>query len=146
MSTLSIVIKVTGRYNYEYKARPFWRAFAGGEVLPAATKGMVIEMEDMIKRIIEMDRQARQITEQAQSAKLNSAAAIEKKKQKLRDGYLAQARAQVEQNNEAEQDAADRDWDEIRQKYSLLTQKLDAQFAANREEWVERLFERTLNS
>lgn len=102
-------------------------------------------MEDMIKRIIEMDRQARRMTEQAQSAKLNSAAAIEKKKQKLRDEYLAQARAQVEQNNEAEQDAANRDWDRIQQRYSRQAQKLDEQFAAHREEWVAQLFKRTLS-
>ena len=108
-------------------------------------KGMVIEMEDMIKRIIEMDRQARQITEQAQSAKLNSTAAIEKKKQRLRDEYLAQARAQVEQNNETEQNAANRDWDQIQQRYSRRAQKLDEQFAANREKWVAQLFERTLS-
>ncbi|MGI6260847.1 MAG: hypothetical protein ACOYJR_03300 [Acutalibacteraceae bacterium] len=102
-------------------------------------------MEDMIKRIIEMDRQARQITEQAQSAKLNSTAAIEKKKQRLRDEYLAQARAQVEQNNETEQNAANRDWDQIQQRYSRRAQKLDEQFAANREKWVAQLFERTLS-
>ena len=124
--------------------RPGWLA-GNYYYFPDATKGMVIEMEDMIKRIIEMDRQARRMTEQAQSAKLNSAAAIEKKKQKLRDEYLAQARAQVEQNNEAEQDAATRDWDRIQQRYSQQAQKLDEQFAAHREEWVAQLFKRTLS-
>ena len=107
-------------------------------------KGMVIEMEDMIKRIVEMDRQARQITEQAQSAKLNSTAAIEKKKQKLRDEYFVQAQAQVEQNNEAEQAAAKTDWEKIQQQYSRRAQKLDEKFAANREKWVNELFERTI--
>jgi len=101
-------------------------------------------MENMIKRIVEMDRQARQITEQAQSAKLNSAAAIEKKKQKLRDEYLAQARAQVEQNNHAEQAAAVEDWEKIQQKYSRRAQQLDEKIAANREKWVNELFERTI--
>ena len=101
-------------------------------------------MEDMIKRIVEMDRQARQITEQAQSAKLNSTAAIEKKKQKLRDEYFVQAQAQVEQNNEAEQAAAKKDWEKIQQQYSRRAQKLDEKFAANREKWVNELFERTI--
>ena len=107
-------------------------------------KGAAAEMEDMIKRIVEMDRQARQMTEQAQNAKLNSAAAIEKKKQKLRDEYLAQARVLVEQNNEAEQKAADLDWERIQQRYSRRAQKLDEQFAANREQWVTQLFNRTI--
>lgn len=107
-------------------------------------KGLIIKMEDMIKRIIEMDRQARRITEQAQSAKLNSTAAIEKKKQKLRQEYLAQARAQVEQNNLAEQNAAARDWEKIQEQYRRRAQQLDEKFAANREKWVEELFERTV--
>lgn len=146
MSILSLVFEETRRYNIEIRNAIFGTAFTGNSPrFSAAMKGMVIEMEDMIKRIIEMDRQARQITEQAQSAKLNSTAAIEKKKQRLRDEYLAQARAQVEQNNETEQNAANRDWDQIQQRYSRRAQKLDEQFAANREKWVAQLFERTLS-
>ena len=142
MSILSLVFEETRRYNIEIRNAIFGTAFTGNS--PRFSAAMK-EMEDMIKRIIEMDRQARQITEQAQSAKLNSTAAIEKKKQRLRDEYLAQARAQVEQNNETEQNAANRDWDQIQQRYSRRAQKLDEQFAANREKWVAQLFERTLS-
>lgn len=101
-------------------------------------------MEDMIRRIVEMDQEARRITEQAQAAKLSSTAAIEKKKQKLRDEYLAQARVQVEQNNETEQHAADLEWQMIQQQYAERTKMLDEKFSENREKWIDELFARTV--
>ena len=54
-------------------------------------------MQEMIKRILEMDEQARQLTEDASSMRMQAEMTVEEKSQALKDEYLTRARKKVEQ-------------------------------------------------
>ena len=49
-------------------------------------------MQEMIKRILEMDEQARQLTEDASSMRMQAEMTVEEKSQALKDEYLTRAR------------------------------------------------------
>lgn len=101
-------------------------------------------MENMIKRIVEMDEKARQITEEAQRARSGSAEAIAQKREELRAEYLDKARARIERNRQTEQAAADVEWQEIEKKYQALGAGLDKKFEAHHGEWAEAIFRRVI--
>ncbi|MGI6263842.1 MAG: hypothetical protein ACOYJY_00020 [Acutalibacteraceae bacterium] len=101
-------------------------------------------MEDIIKRIIEVDRQARRTTEAAQREKLDSEREINEKVQALRERYLQQARRRIEINGEMDRTIIDQKWEKIRAHYDAQEQAMEQAFAAHRDEWVRALVERTL--
>ena len=67
-------------------------------------------MENMIKRIVEMDQKARQITEAAQREKLDSEKEIAEKAAQLRADYLERARRRIQLNSDTERAAAEKAW------------------------------------
>lgn len=111
--------------------------------LPSSLKVGVF-MENMIKRIVEMDEKARELTQDAQRAKVDSAADIAKKKQEMRDDYLARARQRIKVNAKTEQEAADAEWKETEQKYQDLSQQMDETYRARCGEWVEQIVSRVV--
>ncbi len=96
-------------------------------------------MENMIKRIVQMDEQARLLTQDAQRAKVDSAAGIAQKKKEMREDYISRARSRIKENEKAEQAAAEAEWKEIEQKYQRMTQQMDETYHARREQWVEHI-------
>ena len=67
-------------------------------------------MEAMIKRIIDIDEKAREITDAAQRERKDSEEEIVEKARRLRDDYLEKARARIRTNLETEQKLADEEW------------------------------------
>lgn len=65
-------------------------------------------MENMIRRIVEMDQKARQITEAAQREKLDSEKEIAEKAAQLRADYLERARRRIQLNSDTERAAAEK--------------------------------------
>ncbi len=101
-------------------------------------------MENMIKRIVEMDEKAREITQEAQRSKLDSAADIAQKKQAMRNDYLERARKRIKMNERTEQQAADAEWEETVQKYRDRTKELDETYRAHCGEWVDQIVARVI--
>ena len=62
-------------------------------------------MEEMIKRIIDMDRKAQEITEAARREKLESEKELVKRAEALKEEYLDRARRRIQINAETEQTA-----------------------------------------
>ena len=60
-------------------------------------------MEEMIKRIIDMDRKAQEITEAARREKLESEKELVKRAEALKEEYLDRARRRIQINAETEQ-------------------------------------------
>ena len=98
-----------------------------------------VDMENMIKRIVEMDEKARELTQDAQRAKVDSAADIAIKKQQMRDEYPDRARKRIKVNEKTEQEAADAEWKKTEQKYKDLAQQMDETYNTHHEEWVKQI-------
>ena len=101
-------------------------------------------MEAMIKRIIDMDKKAREITESAQKEKLTSEKEIAEKAKSMREDYLGRARRRIQINDETERRLAENSWKDRELFYESQRKKLEETFSARREELTEAIVENVL--
>ena len=92
-------------------------------------------MEEMIKRIIDMDKKAREITDAAQQEKIDCEKEIAQK--------AAQLRIQV--NAETERTLAEQEWRRQKAKYDKQREDLEASYGAHHEEWVKQIVANVLS-
>lgn len=99
-------------------------------------------MQNMIKRIIEMDKQARALNDDAQERRDGAAQAVEQKKEEVRRNYLALAQQRIDVIREAEtQDARER-MDEITRHNGEVIARMEQTVERERDRWVAEIVER----
>ncbi|MCI8554113.1 MAG: hypothetical protein HFJ80_04115 [Clostridiales bacterium] len=98
-------------------------------------------MEAMIRRIIEMDQKARQITDAAEQEKTDSEKEIAERAAQLRDTYLKQARERISKNAETERRLADEEWGRREAYYTGQSSRLEQLIQSKREEWIQQIVE-----
>ncbi len=96
-------------------------------------------MEEMIKRIIDMDKKAREITDAAQQEKIDCEKEIAQKAAQLRGEYLERARRRIQVNAETERTLAEQDWQKQKAKYDGQRQTLRASYDTHHEDWVKQI-------
>ena len=101
-------------------------------------------MENMIRRIIDMDRKAQDITEAAQREKLESEKEIAEKAKALKEDYLSRARRRIQINNETERTLAEQKWKKREEAYAAQLQKLEQTYASRREELTKAIVDHVL--
>ncbi len=101
-------------------------------------------MEDIIKRIVEMDKRAREITDAARQEKLDAGPEIEQKASALREEYLGRARRRAEINGETERTIAEQNWRKRAAVYTKRTEQMQAYYNAHSDELVDQLVARVL--
>lgn len=101
-------------------------------------------MEAMIKRIIDMDKKAREITEDAQKEKLDSEKEIAENARKLRENYLEKARNRIQLNAETERAAAEQNWQRTDAHYAEQLRRLEEVFASRRGELTDAIVRNVL--
>ena len=101
-------------------------------------------MQEMIKRILEMDEQARQLTEDASSMRMQAEMTVEEKSQALKDEYLTRARKKVEQLEEKERGFAEEEWEQTQKTYAGVMDSLDRTAERNKDAWIKTIVNRTL--
>lgn len=99
-------------------------------------------MEDMIRRIVEMDKKAREITDAAQREKLDSEKEIAERAARLREDYLTRARRRIQINRETEQVIAEQEWKKAKSRYDEMERRMNEQFAQQGDDWVEQIVRR----
>ncbi len=87
-------------------------------------------MEEMIKRIIDMDKKAREITDAAQQEKIDCEKEIAQKAAQLRSDYLERARRRIQVNAETERTLAEQEWRRQKAKYDKQREDLEASYGA----------------
>lgn len=101
-------------------------------------------MEDMVKKIIEMDEHAREISTSAQEEAKNSLNEIQKAKNEIHDKYFNRAKRRLQLNQEAEQERTDLAIKEIEKNYRELMKKMERTYKENKQQWIEEIFKRTI--
>ena len=76
-------------------------------------------MQDMIKKIVDMDEKAQEITEEAKRSKALSAQEIAETKERIRENYLARARKRIELNRIQEKNQARQILADAEKKYEV---------------------------
>lgn len=93
-------------------------------------------MQDMIKKIIQMDKDARRLKEEALQRKADSAQAAAAKRQEVFDNYLLMARNRVETIRNVEMQSADEQAKVIDERSREAAEKLRSRLEESREQWV----------
>jgi len=101
-------------------------------------------MRDMISQIMEMDKKAREATEQVQKDKLNLEQEIILLKQRIREKYILRARKRIAKNKVTEQEQANKKINEISREQEKISQELDKLYLENSELWVQKIFNRVV--
>ena len=81
-------------------------------------------MQDMIKKIVDMDEKAQEITEEAKRSKALSAQEIAETKERIRENYLARARKRIELNRIQEKNQARQILSDAEKKYEVQLIKM----------------------
>lgn len=101
-------------------------------------------MENIIKRIVDMDKKAREITEAAYREKLDSEKDIQEKANQLREEYLALARRRIQINRDTERAILEQDWVKSQARYKVMMEKLDSLYSEHKEEWISAIVNRVI--
>ena len=96
-------------------------------------------MEDMIAKIVEMDKKARDMTDEAQQNKLDYKQHILRKKERIKNEYLERAKKRIAINQQSAQKKADDYMKVIEERDSAIIKELENTYAKNGDKWVESI-------
>lgn len=101
-------------------------------------------MENMIKKIVDADNEAKALEQAAIQEKETLEKQIDEEAQAIYDKYMSDAEETVMRNNANEENKARQQLDEIRKKHGSLKIKLQSDFEQNCDKWVDEIVRRTL--
>ena len=101
-------------------------------------------MQDIIKKIIEIDHMAQKMTDDALALKGEAEKSIEKDKRALRDKYIERARKRVEVTAEIEEKFLEESLQEINSRYSAIAKKLNDTYDENHGKWAGEIYKRVI--
>ena len=96
-------------------------------------------MQDMIKKIVDMDEKAQEITEEAKRSKALSAQEIAETKERIRENYLARARKRIELNRIQEKNQARQILADAEKKYEVQLIKMQELYRQQGCKWVDAI-------
>ena len=101
-------------------------------------------MEDMIAKIIEMDKKARELNEKAQKTKIDYEHQVVIKKETIKNDYLERAKKRIAINQQTAQKRADEKLAGIQAKNQAVSEKLEKLYADNGDKWVDEIVSRVI--
>ncbi len=99
-------------------------------------------MEDMISKILDMDKKARDLTDEAQRSKIDFEKDILQKKEQIKNDYLNRAKERIEINKATAQKKADEQLEVIEKRNSTVIRRLDSTYEENGDKWVNEIVAR----
>ncbi|HHZ05260.1 MAG TPA: hypothetical protein GX401_00490 [Clostridiales bacterium] len=103
-------------------------------------------MQDMLTKIVDMDEKARQLTEEAERAKVASQQEIEASSAKIHDEYLERARKRIQINQVLERDAAENQWLKTKAGQEKAAQAMDELYCQKGQQWIDSIVQNVINS
>lgn len=101
-------------------------------------------MQDMVERIVEMDKHARELTDEAKRLKVGSEDRIKAKKEELRQNYLEKVNERLELIRKAEVKTADDELKLISERQKKLEEQLNDMYTQNCDAWVAEIVARVI--
>lgn len=102
-------------------------------------------MEDMISKIVDMDKKARDITDEAQKSKIDYENQIILTKEKIKNDYLERAKKRIEINRQTAQKKADEQLKLLEVRNGAIIENLDKTYSENCDKWVDTIVDRVIN-
>lgn len=101
-------------------------------------------MQDIIKKIIEIDHTAQKMTDDALTLKSEAESSIEKDKKALREQYIARAKKRIDITAKTEEKFLEEALDDINRKYSAAASKLSSKYDSSHSQWAEEIYKRVI--
>lgn len=101
-------------------------------------------MKDLLKKIIEMDEQARKIEQQAKLEKIRSEEDVEQLREQIYNDYITRAKDRVEKNIAVDKAHAEERLQACRENTAAKKREMDASYEQNHERWVDEIVSRAL--
>lgn len=102
-------------------------------------------MEDMIAKIVEMDKKARDMTAEAQRNKLDYENQVIAKRESIKNDFLERAKKRIAINQESAQKKADASLKLIEERDSAVIRRLDSVYETNCDKWVDEIVARVID-
>ena len=99
-------------------------------------------MDAAINQLIDLDKQARKMVEDATAYLNDTLAGIESQVDQFKKNYVEEASHRIQLIQEEEQALADENCRQLAQQYGQLRERMDQRFASCREDWEDQLFRR----
>ena len=99
-------------------------------------------MEDMIAKIVEMDKKARDMTEEAQKNKLDYENQVIAKRESIKNDFQKKKKKRISINQESAQKKADASLKLIEERDSAVISRLDSVYKENCDKWVDEIVSR----
>ena len=99
-------------------------------------------MENLIKQILEMDRQAREETQQAQERRSAIEQSVQKERQKMHDEYIARAQKRIATLEKEEMEYAQKAALKAQEDAQKQAAHLDDLYQEKKEKWIEEIVSR----
>lgn len=106
----------------------------------------VTDLDKMVETIIEMDKQARKRTEEAEAYQRKAQEELELKEKRLLSERLEQARAEIDELARGEEQEAKKKLDEARSGNDAAVQKMEALYKERSTQWVQEIVRRVLEA
>ena len=103
-------------------------------------------MEDMIAKIVEMDKRARGLSDEATQSRMDYEKEITLAKDKIKNDYLERAKERIKINRQSEQKKADESLRRIEAENAGIIEKLEACDRENHDKWVEEIYTRIVSA
>ncbi|MGN0536836.1 MAG: hypothetical protein ACI4M3_02530 [Acutalibacteraceae bacterium] len=101
-------------------------------------------MEDMVSKIVEMDKKARDLTAEAQKSKVDYEQDVVVTKEKIKNDFIERALARIKINEQTERENAKKKLEQIEQKNAAIAQNLEKRYADYADAWVEEIVSRVI--
>ena len=101
-------------------------------------------MEELIKKIIQVDKEARKKTDQSKQQLADSKIAIEQRKKELEEQYNNSVNEIIELTTQEEEERVTALKAEIDEKFNNANAALEKTFLDNKQAWVDELVKRAI--
>lgn len=103
-------------------------------------------MEDMIAKIVEMDKKARSMTEEARKSKLDYENQVIEKRESIKNEFLERAEKRIAINTESARKKADITLKQIEERDSAVIKRLDDEYKRSGDKWVDEIVARVVGA
>jgi hypothetical protein len=102
-------------------------------------------MQDVINKMIELDKQAQKLTKEAQALKDGIDIKIDAEKKEMRENYLEKAKNRIDIVADTEKNIADEKIKEIEESSVFQNANIEKQYLANKDKWVDLIYNNIFN-
>ena len=101
-------------------------------------------MDDVIQRLVEIDRKCVERVEAAKVKKLDSKTKMNEKRKEIYEGFVAEQNKKIEEHKAELMNKNQQEAKQLDQNYSDMVIKLENLYSQNKDKWINEIVERCL--